>query len=66
MSLSEKWEENRREFEKRYPKVNPTSFMLARMREAFYAGAQADCHEESLSVPLKDRLAEIDHFRSHK
>lgn len=62
MSLAEKWEEYVKRFPKRF---NSESNLLA-LREAFYAGAEADCYEESMSVKLKERLAEIDHFRSHK
>lgn len=68
MSLREKWSEYRlKEVQELDRKANVTSFWEARLREAYYAGAEAVIELPDKSSHFEDLAeirAEIDHFRS--
>lgn len=70
MSLKDKWEEHRRIYMQEFP--NATTFLIARLREAFYAGAEvADkTWDEEVTFgagpEVKSMRIEIDHFKNKR
>jgi hypothetical protein len=64
VSLAEKWNEYRaNEVQALDRKANVTSFWEARLREAFYAGAEAALDAED-TVDINALYTEIEHFKA--
>ena len=63
MTLEERWTEHIGRFRERYPKVKPSSFMLARMKACFYAGAESAIREiDPGNSQAASVMAEIEKF----
>ena len=63
--LADKWAEYSNALQAKYASSHwkPSAFILARIREAFYAGAKAWRDESEAGALTMDMNAEIDHFR---
>jgi hypothetical protein len=67
VSLNEQWEKFAIMWCEKANRVPPSRYWRARMREAFYAGAEATLDEVGLSVTAQHEIqAEIDHFKAGK
>ena len=61
--LAECWENTRKAFEKRFPNVRLSDFEWARMREMFYAGADAYSYCRNNGKMMAELNQEIGHFK---